>query len=130
MKGAICLKTLSYSYVPEESLRAEAICPSCPIVSPAKRSVRTVSGSCPRMRGAQLRQASSKMIFNDLIATWFWGIGFKNSHILASSKMFVAAMEHLNTDIVNYVLLPLFIFLARIFDVSLGTLRIIFVTKG
>ena len=39
-------------------------------------------------------------------------------------------MEHLNTDIVNYVLLPLFIFLARIFDVSLGTLRIIFVTKG
>jgi len=44
--------------------------------------------------------------------------------------MFVAAMEHLNTDIVNYVLLPLFIFLARIFDVSLGTLRIIFVTKG
>lgn len=39
-------------------------------------------------------------------------------------------MEHLNTDIVNYILLPLFIFLARIFDVSLGTLRIIFVTKG
>ena len=39
-------------------------------------------------------------------------------------------MEHLNTDLVNYVLLPLFIFVARIFDVSLGTLRIIFVTKG
>ena len=39
-------------------------------------------------------------------------------------------MEHLNTEIVNYLLLPLFIFLARIFDVSLGTLRIIFVTKG
>mgnify|MGYP003825723827 FL=1 len=39
-------------------------------------------------------------------------------------------MEHLNSDIVKYLLLPLFIFLARIFDVSLGTLRIIFVTKG
>ncbi len=39
-------------------------------------------------------------------------------------------MEPLNSDLVTYVLLPLFIFLARIFDVSLGTLRIIFVTKG
>lgn len=39
-------------------------------------------------------------------------------------------MEHINSDIVTYVLLPLFIFFARIFDVSLGTLRIIFVTKG
>ena len=39
-------------------------------------------------------------------------------------------MEHPNSDIVTYVLLPLFIFFARIFDVSLGTLRIIFVTKG
>lgn len=39
-------------------------------------------------------------------------------------------MEHLNSDIVTYILLPLFIFFARIFDVSLGTLRIIFVTKG
>lgn len=39
-------------------------------------------------------------------------------------------MEQLNSDLVTYVLLPLFIFLARIFDVSLGTLRIIFVTKG
>ena len=39
-------------------------------------------------------------------------------------------MESLNSDLVTYVLLPLFIFLARIFDVSLGTLRIIFVTKG
>jgi len=44
--------------------------------------------------------------------------------------MFVSVMEHLNTDLVNYVLLPLFIFVARIFDVSLGTLSIIFVTKG
>lgn len=39
-------------------------------------------------------------------------------------------MESLNSELVTYVLLPLFIFLARIFDVSLGTLRIIFVTKG
>ena len=39
-------------------------------------------------------------------------------------------MESLNSDLVTYVILPLFIFLARIFDVSLGTLRIIFVTKG
>ena len=44
--------------------------------------------------------------------------------------MFVFVMESLNSDLVTYVLLPLFIFLARIFDVSLGTLRIIFVTKG
>ncbi len=39
-------------------------------------------------------------------------------------------MESLNSELVTYVLLPLFIFLARIFDVSRGTLRIIFVTKG
>ena len=39
-------------------------------------------------------------------------------------------MEVLNSDLVKYLLLPLFIFVARIFDVSLGTLRIIFVTKG
>lgn len=39
-------------------------------------------------------------------------------------------MEVLNSDLVTYGLLPLFIFVARIIDVSLGTLRIIFVTKG
>jgi uncharacterized protein YebE (UPF0316 family) len=44
--------------------------------------------------------------------------------------MLIYIMEHINSDIVTYVLLPLFIFFARIFDVSLGTLRIIFVTKG
>jgi uncharacterized protein YebE (UPF0316 family) len=44
--------------------------------------------------------------------------------------MFVRIMEALNTDLVTYVLLPLFIFVARIIDVSLGTLRIIFTTKG
>jgi uncharacterized protein YebE (UPF0316 family) len=44
--------------------------------------------------------------------------------------MFDSIMEALNTDLVTYVLLPLFIFVARIIDVSLGTLRIIFTTKG
>jgi uncharacterized protein YebE (UPF0316 family) len=39
-------------------------------------------------------------------------------------------MEFINSDLFTYFLLPLFIFLARIMDVSLGTLRIIFVTKG
>ncbi|OPZ52305.1 MAG: hypothetical protein BWY89_01940 [Bacteroidetes bacterium ADurb.BinA012] len=70
MKGVMYLKTLSYSYVPVESFRAEAICPSCPIMSPVKSSVRTVSGSCPRMRGAQLRHANVNMVFNNLIDTW------------------------------------------------------------
>jgi uncharacterized protein YebE (UPF0316 family) len=39
-------------------------------------------------------------------------------------------MEFLNSDLFRYMLLPLFIFLARIMDVTLGTIRIIFVTKG
>jgi uncharacterized protein YebE (UPF0316 family) len=39
-------------------------------------------------------------------------------------------MELINSELVTYLLLPLFIFVARIMDVSLGTLRIIFVTKG
>jgi len=34
------------------------------------------------------------------------------------------------SDIYAWVILPLLIFLARIFDVSLGTIRIIFVSKG
>jgi uncharacterized protein YebE (UPF0316 family) len=33
-------------------------------------------------------------------------------------------------DIIGYVLLPLLIFYARILDVSIGTIRIIFVSKG
>jgi len=36
----------------------------------------------------------------------------------------------LNSDIYAWVLLPLFIFLARIIDVSIGTVRIIFISKG
>jgi uncharacterized protein YebE (UPF0316 family) len=39
-------------------------------------------------------------------------------------------MEFINSDLIRYVLLPLFIIVARIMDVSFGTLRIIFVTKG
>ena len=35
-----------------------------------------------------------------------------------------------NSDIFSYGLLPAFIFIARVCDVSLGTLRIIFVSKG
>jgi len=39
-------------------------------------------------------------------------------------------MEFVNTELFTFIILPAFIFLARIVDVSLGTLRIIFVTKG
>lgn len=42
-------------------------------------------------------------------------------------------MEHiglLDSDIFTWVILPLLIFLARICDVSIGTLRLIFVSKG
>lgn len=35
-----------------------------------------------------------------------------------------------NSDLFSYVFLPLLIFLARICDVSIGTMRIIFVSKG
>jgi uncharacterized protein YebE (UPF0316 family) len=35
-----------------------------------------------------------------------------------------------NVDIFRWIVLPLLIFLARIFDVSLGTMRIVFVAKG
>jgi len=39
-------------------------------------------------------------------------------------------MDLFNSDLFDLVILPLAIFLARIADVSLGTLRIIFVSKG
>lgn len=39
-------------------------------------------------------------------------------------------MDFWNSDIFSYLILPLMIFLARIADVSLGTIRIIFVSKG
>jgi len=35
-----------------------------------------------------------------------------------------------NSDLFNYLILPLLIFLARICDVSIGTMRIIYVSKG
>ncbi|MCJ7821402.1 MAG: DUF2179 domain-containing protein [Bacteroidales bacterium] len=44
--------------------------------------------------------------------------------------MIQVLMEFIHSDFFTYVLIPLFIFCARIIDVSLGTLRIIFVTKG
>lgn len=39
-------------------------------------------------------------------------------------------MDFFETGIFSYLILPLFIFLARIADVSLDTIRIIFVSKG
>jgi len=39
-------------------------------------------------------------------------------------------MDFLETGIFSYLVLPLMIFFARIADVSLGTIRIIFVSKG
>ncbi len=39
-------------------------------------------------------------------------------------------MEFINSGLVTYLFIPLLIFMARIIDVSIGTLRIIFVTKG
>jgi uncharacterized protein YebE (UPF0316 family) len=38
--------------------------------------------------------------------------------------------EFLNSEIYSYIVLPLLIFCARIIDVSIGTIRIIFVSKG
>ncbi len=39
-------------------------------------------------------------------------------------------MEQFNSEIFNYLILPLLIMLARIVDVSLGTIKIIFISKG
>jgi uncharacterized protein YebE (UPF0316 family) len=39
-------------------------------------------------------------------------------------------MEMLNSPYFDFVILPLFIFVLRIFDVTLDTMRIIFMTKG
>lgn len=38
--------------------------------------------------------------------------------------------EFMNTDIFSWVVLPILIFLSRIIDVSIGTIRIIFVSRG
>ena len=39
-------------------------------------------------------------------------------------------MELINSDLFSYLILPVLIILARIVDVSLGTLKIIFIAKG
>jgi uncharacterized protein YebE (UPF0316 family) len=36
----------------------------------------------------------------------------------------------LNSDIFRWIVLPLLIFAARVIDVSIGTMRIVFVSKG
>lgn len=38
--------------------------------------------------------------------------------------------EGIDPEIVNWVIIPVLIFLARIIDVTLGTLRIVFISKG
>jgi uncharacterized protein YebE (UPF0316 family) len=38
--------------------------------------------------------------------------------------------EAVNSDVFTWVIFPLLIFVARIFDVTLGTLRIIFISRG
>ncbi|MEX0967431.1 MAG: DUF2179 domain-containing protein [Bacteroidia bacterium] len=38
--------------------------------------------------------------------------------------------EYLNPEIVRWVIIPLLIFCARLLDVSLGTLRIVFISRG
>ncbi len=42
----------------------------------------------------------------------------------------LSLFEGMDPNIVNYLILPVFLFVARIFDVSLGTLRIILISKG
>lgn len=39
-------------------------------------------------------------------------------------------MEQLNSDLFSYLILPILIIMARIVDVSLGTLKIVFISKG
>ena len=39
-------------------------------------------------------------------------------------------MSLANIEIYSLIILPLFIFIARIADVSIGTLRIMFISKG
>jgi uncharacterized protein YebE (UPF0316 family) len=42
----------------------------------------------------------------------------------------VFEVEFLNSDVFRWVVLPLLIFTARVVDVSIGTIRIVFVSKG
>ena len=45
-------------------------------------------------------------------------------------KKYMDIMSFYNSDVFKWVILPILIFLARLTDVSLGTLRIIFVSRG
>ncbi len=42
----------------------------------------------------------------------------------------MSLFEGIDPGIVEWIIIPLLIFLARIFDVTLGTLRIVFISKG
>lgn len=42
----------------------------------------------------------------------------------------MSALSFFSSEIYTLVLLPLFIFIARVLDVSLGTIRVIFISKG
>src|SRR5512133_1573007 len=49
---------------------------------------------------------------------------------LCEINLIAMSTSFIDSDIFSYVLLPVLIFLARICDVSIGTMRIIFVSKG
>jgi uncharacterized protein YebE (UPF0316 family) len=46
------------------------------------------------------------------------------------TKVIIIENYLLRPDILNYVVIPFLIFLARIIDVSIGTLRVIYISKG
>lgn len=50
--------------------------------------------------------------------------------IFAVHKFAFTMTSFIDSDFFSYIILPLMIFLARICDVSIGTMRIIFVSKG
>jgi uncharacterized protein YebE (UPF0316 family) len=51
-------------------------------------------------------------------------------HIFAGKILTVMDSSFFNSGIFTYAVLPILIFMARICDVSIGTIRIIFVSKG
>jgi uncharacterized protein YebE (UPF0316 family) len=61
---------------------------------------------------------------NRLLTVQLYKVSLKHSKYMAMENSFF------NSDLFSYGLLPVLIFLARICDVSIGTLRIIFVSKG
>jgi len=60
------------------------------------------------------------------------GPGYEFSRIIKQpyASGFFMFVEALDSDLLNWVILPLAIFLARVFDVTLQTMRIIFVAQG